>query len=343
MKITIRILFSAFMVFMFCMPSTVDAADNVIKLKLADSYPVGHTCYKMAINFKKRVEEITKGKVVVEYYPSEQLGKLKDLLRICSSGVADITNVSPNFFAGQLPLNTLMASPFYTTAVEGSAINQRLLFESPEIINEYSKYGVRPIMGYATNQYDVATTKKQVKNPEDVKGLKIRTPGGFFDKIAVRYGISPVSIASPEMYEAAQRGVFDGMLLTFPAVKQYRLNELVKYYTYGLRLGSNPNSYIMNEKKWQSLPNDIKDAVLQAGKEASGYFGENWDKEQEDLAVSFAKEGGVITKISKENLKAWMQPMKGIEEEWLNDMEKKGLAGRPVFDKFKKLCDEIAK
>ncbi len=346
MKVAVRSLLLAVMAYIFCMPgTTVGAADNVIKLKLATSYPVGHVSYIMGLNFKKRVEELGKGKVIVEYYPAEQLGKLKDLLRICGSGVSDISNVSPSFYAGQLPLGTVVAGPFFTTAVEGSAINQRMLLESPEIIAEYKKYGVRPIMGHVTCQYDVGTVKKKVTKPEDLKGLKIRTPGGFFDKIALRYGISPISIASPEIYEATQRGVCDGLLLSFASVKGYRVNELEKYHTYGLRMGAQPNTYIINEKKWQSLPNDVKDIVIQASKEASVWYGETWDKEQKALAELYEKEGMVITRISGEELKVWTKPIRGIEEDWLNDMEKRGLKSesRAVFDKFQKLCSEIVK
>jgi TRAP-type C4-dicarboxylate transport system substrate-binding protein len=342
MKYWMRLFLSAFVLFAFCLSDVAEAAE-VIKLKFADSYPVGHLGYRSNLHFKKRLEEITKGKVVVEYFPSEQLGKLKDLLRICGSGITDIAYVPPSFYSGQLPLSTVMILPFWTTATDGSKIYQRLVFESPELMSEFKKYGVRPILGNATCQYDIGTVKKPVKNVEDVKGLRLRTSGGLFDKIAIRYGIVPVSIASPEVYEATQRGIVDGVIFSFASVKGYRVDDLEKYHTYGLRMGGYPAAYVINEKKWQKLPKDVQDAVLQAGKDASRYYGENWDKEQEELAVSFAKGGMTITKISGKELAVWMKPMNGIEEEWIRDMEKKGLPGRAVFERFKKLCNEIAK
>ena len=346
MKVAMRILFLAVIGLVCYLPTTVIAADNVIKIKLADQYPVGHTCYKQALFFQKRVPELTKGKVVIEYYPSEQLGKLRDLLRVCSSGITDIANVGPNFFVGQLPLSTLAAGPFYSTATEGSAIMTRFVLETPELQQEYGKYGLIPLMGYATCQYDIGTMKKQVKTPKDVRGLKIRTPGGFFDKIAKRYGINPVTIASPEIYEAAQRGVFDGLMLSYASVRGYRTNELTKYHTYGLKLGANVNTWIFNEKKWQSLPNEIKDALYRAGKEASVWYGEAWDKEQQELADQYEKEGMIITRFSKDmvnELKEWNDPMKGIDEDWVKDMEGKGLPARPVLARFQKICNEIVK
>lgn len=337
-----RVFLSVLVFLAFCMTDIAEAAE-AIKLKFADSYPVGHLGYRSNQHFNKRLEEITKGKVKVDYYPSEQLGKLKDLLKLCSSGIADICYVPPSFYAGQLPLSTVMILPFWTEATDGSKIYQRLVFESPEIMNEFKKYGVRPILGNATCQYDIGTVNKQVKMPADVKGLRLRTSGGLFDKIASKYGITPVSIASPEVYEATQRGIVDGVVFSYASVKGYRVNDLEKYHTLGLRMGGYPAAYVINEKKWQKLPKDVQDAILQAGNDASRFYGENWDKEQNELSVSFAKAGMVITKISKKDLAVWMQPLKGIEEEWIKDMEKKGLPGRAVFDRFKKLCDEIAK
>jgi TRAP-type C4-dicarboxylate transport system substrate-binding protein len=343
MKKLFGILLAALVCFVFCVPGTVAAAEQAIKIKFTDSYPVGHLANKGNVVFKNRLEEITKGKVVVEYYPAEQLGKLKDLLRLVSTGVSDMSYLPVPPYAGQLSMNTVAMLPFYTTAAEGTAIYQRLVTESPELIGEFNRYGLHPIasMVNSTCQYDIGTIKKQVKKPEDLNGLRIRTGGGVFDKIAKKYGIATVTIASPEVYEAAQRGIVDGIAFSFASVKGYRTNELEKYHTLGLRMGAWPAAYGMNKKKWDSLPKDIQAAVLQAGKDSSRYFAENWDKEQVELAAQYEKEGMVLTRVSKADLANWMKPLKGIEEEWAKDMDGKKLPGQAVLKQYLKLCNEI--
>jgi len=322
--------------------ATSDNTPTVV-LKYAHSFPVGHASYETIQFFGKRVEEISKGKVKIEVYPAEQLGKLKDLLNLCSQGIADIAYVPPSFYAGQVSLSTVMILPFYTTAKEGTEIFNRLVKDCPEISQEYLKYGVRFLYGNTTPQYDVGTVKKPVQTPEDLKGLKLKTSGGLFDKIAVRYGIQAVTVASPEVYEATQRGITEGNIFSYASIKGYRVNELQKFHTLGLRMGGYPLAYVINDKKWQSLSDDAKKALEQAGQETNKMHSERWDKDTEVLAAEFAKAGMTIYRIKPEDRAKWEAPLKGIENEWVQEMEKKGLPAKKVCDTFMKICKEVAK
>ncbi len=317
---------------------------EAIKLKMADSVPIGtYVGYQAALYFIKRVGELTKDKVKIEYYPAEQLGKLKDLLNICSSGLADIAYVPPPFYAGHLPLNTVLILPFWTTASEGTEIYNRLLDACPEVKQEFLRYGVRPLLSTTAPQYDIGTVKKPVRSPEDLKGLKLRTAGGTFDKIAKQYGITSVNIPGPEVYEATMRGIVDGNIFSFPSVKGYRISELEKYHTYGARMGGYPMPYQINEKTWQKLPEEIQKALLLAAIDYDRYSGENWEKEALRLVEEFEKGGMVIHRIQAKDRAKWDTPLRGIEEIWIQDMEKRGLPGRKVFTEYKKICGEVVK
>ncbi len=316
---------------------------KVIKLKFAHSFPVGHSSYKSAEFFIKRVEEITGGRVRIEHYPAEQLGKMKDLLNLCSQGVTDLAYVPPSFFSGQVPLSSVMILPFWTTATEGTEIFTRLVQACPEITQEYLKYGVRPLYVSTTSQYDVGTVKKPVRSPEDLKGLKLKTSGGIFDKIAARYGITAVTVPSPEVYEATQRGIVDGNIFSLASVKGYRVDELEKYHTLGLRLGGYPAACIINEKTWQGLPEDVKKALAKAGEDTNRKHCEEWDKLTEQLAAQFEKQGMTIYRVKPEERPKWEVPLKGIEEEWVAEMEKRGLPARKVCQEYLKICREVAK
>ncbi|MGQ9825118.1 MAG: TRAP transporter substrate-binding protein [Desulfotomaculales bacterium] len=323
-------------------PSTGEqpGKQEVITLKLADSVPVTHTNSAVVAKFFiKRIEELTNGRVKIEYYPAEQLGKQKDLLNMCSQGITDIAMVAPSFLAGQLSLNTVMILPFYSTATEGTAIYMRLN-ASGLLADEFKKYNVRPIIVHTTPQYDIVTVKKQIKSPSDLKGMKIKTSGGIYNKIAEKYGIVPVEVPSPETYEATQRGIVEGVLFSYPAIKSYRLNELAKYVTFGASFGGYPCVYVMNEQKFQSLPEDIRKALTQVGEETSKVAGEAWDKEEEKLLKEFEQQGLVIYRLSPEEKGKWKEYIKGIDQIWIEDMEKKGLPGKKVYEEFEKACKE---
>ena len=124
---------------------------------------------------------------------------------------------------------------------------------SEELQAELGKYKVRPLSVFTTSQYDAGTVSKPINKPEDLKGLRLKSSGGIFERIAQRYGIIPVTIASPEVYEATQRGVVDGNIFSLASIAGYRVNELEKYHTLGMRLGGFPSMYVINQKKFAAL------------------------------------------------------------------------------------------
>jgi TRAP-type transport system periplasmic protein len=316
---------------------------QVIELKWASPYPIGHPSYVMALEFIDFIHKRTANKVKVVHFPAEQLGKAKDLLIICSQGVADLAQIHITYFAGQLPINNVAQLPFYTKASEGSKIYRRLMDSSAEIQQEFKKYGVKGLEGHTTAQYDVATIKKPVKTPEDLKGLKLKTAGGMYDKIAKRYGINPVSIAASETYEAMQRGIVEGCIFNFPSIRSYRLNEQIKYITNGMRCGGYPGAVIVNEKKWEKLPAEIQKGIVLASEDAHRRWGLYWDEMHDEAVKQFEKQGIQIYLIKPEERAKWDAPLKGVEDEYIGEVEKKNLPGRKVFNDFLKIAKEVTK
>lgn len=324
-------------------PDNQEAKQEVITLKLADSVPITHVNSKVVAKyFIERVDELTNGRVKIEYFGAEQLGKQKDLLNLNSQGIADIALLAPSYLSGQLPLNSVMILPFYSSAVEGTEVYKRLK-ATGLLDEEFKKYGLMPLFVHTTPPYDVVTTKKPIKSPNDLKGMKLHASGGIYNEIATKYGVTPVSVASPEMYEATQRGVVEGAFLSYPAVKSYKLNELVKYLTYGASFGGYPVVYTVNEQKWQSLPEDIQKALTQAGEDTAKVAGEAWDQKETEVLKEFEQQGLEIYKLSSEEKEKWKEPMKTVGQEWTDDMEKKGLPGKKVFEEFVKAVNEVQK
>lgn len=316
---------------------------ETITLKMADSFPVTHI-QAAEINkfFMQRVGELTNGKVKIEYYPAEQLGKLKDLLNLTSQGIVDIGYAAPLTLAGQLPLNNVMGIPCaYYTATEGEKIYMRLA--QGVLLEEFQKHNVRPLYVCTTPQYDIATTKKAIKQVQDFKGLKIRTSGGLTDKTVELLGGTPVTIPTPELFEAMQRGVVDGCLTNNVTTKGYRIDEIMKYCTLGAGLGGFPVAYVINEKSWQKLPPDIQEALKKAGEETAEYAGKVWDKRQEELTKEFESKGITFYRVTQKDREQLREVLKEIGYFWAEDMEKRGLPGKKVYAEFEKICQEVVK
>jgi len=316
---------------------------EVIKLKWASPYPITHLSHRLGVRYVELMHKYTNNRIKITIFPQEQLGKAKDMLYVCSQGTSDFSQIHVTYFAGQLPLNNVAMLPFFTTATEGTEIYVRLAKTSPEIRQEFQKYGTRVLNVNATPQYDIGTVKKQVKKPEDAAGLKLKTAGGMYNIIAQQYKIHPVNIAAVETYESMQRGTVEGCVFSYPSIKAYRLNELLKYYTFGLRMGGYPGAVIVNEKKWKQLPPEVQQGINKATDEIEKVWGVAWDQEQQEMKSQFEKEGMLISPISAADRAIWDAPLKGVEELWIQDVEKKGLPGRKVFNDFLKICKEVTK
>jgi len=331
------------MLFMPVMFAYGEEPKKVYTLKIADAFPTKHPISKGVSYFMDEAKKQSNGQLEFQYFPNQQLGGLRDLLKICQQGMTDIAYIGPSFFPGQLGLNTVVLLPEWTTSAEGSAIYSELNKRSAELQAEWVKNKVRPLTMVTTSQYNVGTRKKPITKVQDLKGLRLKSSGGIFELIAKRYGIVPVTMPSSEMYEAIQRGILDGAIQSMVSVKAYRLNELEKYHTAGLRLGGYPAVYGINVKSFQKLPADLQKVLVKVGEQTTLYMANQWDKLDAGLMHLFKKQGMQIHHISPEEKAEWYAPLQGIEEEWIAISEKRGLPARKVFELYKQIAVKIAK
>lgn len=318
---------------------------QAIKLKVADLFPTTHPVSVDGISlWMKRVQELTGGKVQFEYYPSEQLGKAKDLLKVVQNKVADVAFVGPSYVTANMPLSGVMELPgAFPASVAGEQAYWKLC-QGTMLKPEFLKNGVVPVFVYTLPPYEVWTMQKQVKVPGDMKGLKMRSVGGVMDQTISLLGGSPVALPITEMYESLQKKVVDGTILGAISVKPYKVQELLKYTTLGASVGSFVGVYCVNEGVWKSLPENVQKAMIQAGEETSKHLAEVLDKQAQDLLQEFEKGGIKVYKLSAGDQKQWLELVSPVEKDWVKKMESSGatVAGQ-VLTERKQLVDQFVK
>lgn len=297
--------------------------NKVITLKVADLFPVTHPVSVHGIRvWMKDVEKSTNGKIKFDYYPAQQLGKAKDFLKLVQDGVADIAFVGPSYLPSNLPLNNVMTLPSaFDSSVEGEWIYWRMC--QGILKGEFSKNHVVPIFVYALPSYDVWTADKPVHNPSDLKGLKLRSPGGMMDYAVSLLGGTPISLPITELYVSLQRRVVDGTILSSPSIKPYGVQEILKYATRGAGLGSFVGAYVISERVWKSLPKGVKKKMLQAGKLSSRYLAEYLDKQAAECFSEFEKSGMKIYKLNAKEKAHWARLMAPTERIWIKKLGSK--------------------
>lgn len=317
--------------------SSAKANDKVITLKIADSNPVTHSQTVNGVKiFMQRATELTNGRVKFEHYPSGQLGKAQDMLDLVKTGVTDIGYIVPDY-VGKLPLSTAAELPgSYKSPQEGSKFFAELI-KNYLLEKEYLPLGIRPLYTISGPGTEVFNTKREVKMPADLKGLKIRVSGGVAELSITALGGTPVNGPASEAYEAVQRGTMDGSSQSWQGIKNNKLFEIVKYGTVGAPLGGFLGTMSINEKVWQQLPQDIKDALLQAAEEARANLSNADDKNNQEAVKDIESKGIKVNRLTPEEQKAWAERTQTVWDEWIKNQEKAGLAGTEAVKEWRKI------
>lgn len=312
-----------------------------IELKLSHWMSPMHSLHvEVFTPFAKEIEQRTKGRVKIVIYPGEALGKAKDHYDMVMQGVTDMALFIHAYTAGRFPLTSVITLPIH---VPSAKVGSRVVWEL------YPKYlrqeypGVRLLTLWTHEPGHVHMAKNPVRTLEDIKGVRLRSPGPQQNILVRELGASPLTMPVPELYDALQRGMADGTVIGFSAVKDFKLYEVLKYHTL-CNLYVLPMGVAINPKVWDSLPPDIQKTMLDlTGTHMSEMAGASFDKYDlmgKDLAK---KAGAQILSLTPEEQKRWDDKVNPVADKWVADMEAKGLPGKKILEETRQLVTKYSK
>ncbi|MBN2420172.1 MAG: TRAP transporter substrate-binding protein [Deltaproteobacteria bacterium] len=293
---------------------------------------------------EEAVRKNTKHELTVNVYPNQTLSKGKDNWNSIKSGIADMGWCFHGYWPGMTPLADVISLPAlpFKTGEKGSEVLWKLYERFPEIKKQFDDNHI--LLLYTTEPYLLITTKKQVRTLDDLKGMKVRMTGGPpTDQMKALGGI-PMSIPMPDVYLALKQGVIDGMGTPWEAIHTYRFYEVADYYTQ-TPFPAVYFSIAVNKKKWNALPDDVKNAISSvSGLEGSKFWGRNFDKAREgvfELAKEICKDINLYT-LPEEETERWLEiGGKPIWNDWVIKMEKDGYVNAgEILDTTLKLLKE---
>jgi TRAP-type C4-dicarboxylate transport system substrate-binding protein len=314
-------------------------AQDKVSIRMADYLPPNH--YLMKYGGKPWIEAVTKqsgGRIDIKHFPSEQLGKAKDLLSLTQSGVADMSGVVPGFVSDRLPLSTVSELPGqYKSSCHGTVATAPLVIGQGILAREETdKLGVVPLFTIATPPYNLFSRREKLATLDDVKGLKVRTLGGGMTQTFQKLGAVGVQMALPEIYESLSRGTVDGLAYPFSPLISGGFQKIVKSVISDVYFGGANFTYFMNAKKWNALPADVKQVLLGAGEETMKAGCAGIDKDT-DEARGKAREAGVqFFQVSAGDKAKLEKIMDELAQEWVRDVgAKRGKSAEAVYRAYR--------
>ena len=206
------------------------SSDKVYTLKINTALAATDPIYQGLETFKERVAEKTDDKVVIEIYGNGALGDDSDVLEQAKVGANVAVLVDAGRLAEMVPDIGILSAPYIVENYEeANKVAQSDLFKewSDKLATEHNLQ----ILSFNWYQGDRHfLTNKKIEKPEDLKGLKIRTPGAaVWTETISAMGASPAGMAFSEVYPGIQQGVIDGAEAQHPASFGANLHEVVKY------------------------------------------------------------------------------------------------------------------
>jgi TRAP-type C4-dicarboxylate transport system substrate-binding protein len=230
-----------------------------------------------ALNFKKDVEQGSNGEISVEIETAalndkSQAEVAAQIAGQVASGEAQMGHTFTNILG---ELDHRMWAFDLPYLIEGYG-HQEAVFEGPlgpELLEGLRERGMVGLtFTYSGGAQGIATTEREIRNPQDLKGLKVGVFGNAVDNAWLsRLGATPVSLGHNlgQILPKTKDGTIDAVVVTWRRLHEARLHEKYKFVSMMNATHLTSISYI-NEKFLASLPQEyrtlIKESAVKAGR-----------------------------------------------------------------------------
>jgi tripartite ATP-independent transporter DctP family solute receptor len=287
------------------------AEAKTFKMALGDAQ--GGTQWELGTKFAELFKEKTGGKHDINLFPNGQLGSEQDTVNDAAIGTLDFSVLAINNITPFSPTVGIFTMPYVIQSLD-EAIKLTQGEVGQELVeNTIRDAGVR-ILGWAYSGFRVLTnSKKPIATPEDLQGVIVRVPKNEIMIATYQaWGINPTPMAWSETFTALQQKVVDGQDNPYITVHAMKFYEVQKYIT-NIRYIFSLEPLIVSESVFQSQPDDVKKAMLEAGKEATAHSAKYLADTEAAIKKELADKGMEITEPA-DGEKAWIE--KATKEVW---------------------------
>jgi TRAP-type C4-dicarboxylate transport system substrate-binding protein len=232
---------------------------------------------------------------------------------------------------GRFPLTESLELPFlWDSGVSATQALQALYRETPAVQGEYAD--ARVLALWANGPAYLMAAHRPVRRLEDLKGLKLRSPGALHTRAIEALGATPLSTPITEVYDALDRGVVDGTLSAPSTFASFNLVEVVRQATVS-GLGVATFFLVMNRQKWATLGSAAQRELEALSGEALALRAARICDETDATGMALARERGIeLYRLPAEEQRRWTAAAAAVPEQWVSDAGRKGLPGRQVYD-----------
>jgi len=213
--------------------------------------------------FAKAVEELSNGKIKIEERVGGTLVTDTETLDALMDGTIDFCHSMGSYVTGTITDIAPLTVIGYYGGNDWLGEFAEPTYELIESI--YADYGIKYLGALAQGNSAIVCTSRQIKEPSDVKGLTFRASGTWVSKTVSAWGGSAVTIGLADLADAFSKKTVDGVTTGLNIIVPFKLYEVAKYITF-TTISEGFAGLLMNGQAWDSLNDDEKALITEAGK-----------------------------------------------------------------------------
>ncbi len=314
-----------------------EEALETIEIKFSTWHvPASAECATVWDLMLEELEKRSNGRIITTTYYGGALGAGPDHYDIVADGLSDMGYFTATWTPGRFPLSDVLSMPVFVhgkdVAVEiGNAMYEKILhreFEEVKLLN---------LNGCIQSYF---WTTEPVKTLEDVKGLRMRSPGGLQTYMIEALGAEPVFMPLGDVYMAMELGDIDGIVTCPQLYYAFNLYEVADHAVVA-SFGCVTEGVAMNLDTYEQTPKDLKMIIDEVTENPFKLTGGLTVEAIEEIMVSLAGEGVKFYELPAEEAERWNNLFaEEVVLRWVEQMEKDGLPGKEVLELYKEELDK---
>ena len=244
-----------------------EAAAQTHRMRLQTVVPASADEFKLLQEFSKKVDVATNGRLKIEVLAEGAVVGTAETLDAVDKGLVEAGFAWTHFWTGKHPAATLFGSP---SAGSGVGMDQMAWLSwfyygggkdlYRELWDQHLKVNVVGYMVQSVGPEALGWFKEPLKNLDDLKKRRFRTPPGIPGAIYKEMGVPAVFLPGPEIIPSAERGVLDGAEWCCPVTDlAYGFHRAFKhFYLQGLHQNVVNADIYINKTFWAKVPKDVQ-------------------------------------------------------------------------------------
>lgn len=304
--------------------------------KIQSVWDAGTVGYDLFEEWCDSIEEKSNGELIFKCFPAKAVAADNNaLFDSVRNGVLQGMNPFTLYWSGKIPASVFLSSypggPDQPHQWDTMFYSMGMLEKTREIYKKFGLFYVGPIQHDA----NIIHSKTPVNSLDDLKGLKLRVPGGMVSEVFQAFGASTVSLPGSDIFPALEKGTIDAADYVGPAVNwELGFSQVTDYIIFGppgvmsIYQPVDLMDLTVNLRAWNALDPKLQQLVEDEVRIYSQKHYLTIQKRNVEAMKKFKEAGDTVTRLSQEDMNEWRRRAIPIWYKWANKDEN----ARAIFD-----------